>query len=131
MIRPRFLDISRRERQIMDIIFRLGEASVFDVLNNMTDPPGYNSVRVTLTILENKGLLNHRKERQRYIYFPVELPERTKQSALRHLTSTFFNDSTSKALSALLDMSASELTEAELDELSEMIKKAKKEKKSV
>ena len=120
-----YTDLSRRERQLMDIIYRLGEASVADVLNNLPDPSGYNSVRVILTILENKGHLTHKREGKRYIYLPAELPERTKQTALKHLLTTFFEGSPSKILSALLDISASELSEAEYDELSNMIKLAK------
>jgi len=103
--------LSRRERQLMDIIYRLGEASVADVLNNLPDPSGYNSVRVILTILENKGHLTHKREGKRYIYLPAELPERTKQTALKHLLTTFFEGSPSKILSALLDISASELSD--------------------
>lgn len=129
MKKPNYLDLSRRERQIMDIIFRIGEASVSDVLKNLPDPPGYNSVRVLLTILEEKGHLSHRKDGQKYIYFPVELHERTKKHALAHLLDTFFEGSTPKVLSTLLDISASDLSEEELQELSNMIEQAKKEKK--
>jgi BlaI family penicillinase repressor len=123
-----FLNLSRRERQIMDAIYRLGEASVAEVLEEIPDPPGYNSVRVTLTILERKGHLKHRKKGQKYIYRPVFVSERARRSALKHILSTFFEDSTPKVLSTLLDMSASKLTEEEMDELSLMIQNAKKEK---
>jgi len=128
MEQPRYMKLSRRERQIMDIIYRIGEASVADVLKNLPDPPGYNSIRVILTILEDKGHLHHKKEGQRYIYLPIEHRERAKRSALKHILSTFFEDSTPKVLSTLLDMSASELSEKELDDLTGMIEEAKKEK---
>ena len=121
-------NLSRRERQIMDVIYHLGEASVADVLEEIPDPPGYNSVRVTLTILERKGHLKHRREGQKYIYKPVFISERASRSALKHLLSIFFEDSTPKILSTLLDMSASNLTEKDLDELSLMIQNAKKER---
>lgn len=121
-------NLSRRERQIMDAIYLLGEASVAEVLEEIPDPPGYNSVRVTLTILERKGHLKHRKEGQKYIYRPVFISERARRSALKHVLSTFFEGSTPKVLSTLLDMSASKLTEKEMEELSQMIQKAKKER---
>lgn len=121
-------NLSRRERQIMDAIYLLGEASVADVLEEIPDPPGYNSVRVTLTILERKGHLKHKKEGQKYIYHPVFVSERARRSVLKHVLSTFFEDSTPKVLSTLLDMSAAKLTEKEMDELSRMIQNAKKER---
>ena len=123
-----FMDLSRRERQIMDIIYRIGEASVADVLKNLPDPPGYNSIRVILTILEDKGHLKHRQEGQKYIYMPIEKREQAKKSALRHMVATFFEGSAPNVLSTLLDISASRLTEEELEELAAMIEKAKKEK---
>ncbi len=128
MKKPGFLNLSRRERQIMDIVYRLGESSVYDVLNSLSDPPGYNSIRVTLNILENKGHLTHRKEGQRYIYAPVELPDKAGRTALKHLVSTFFENSTTNVLSTLLDITASNLTDRELEELSLMIENAKKDK---
>ena len=120
--------LSRRERQIMDIIYQRGEASVADVLTNLPDPPGYNSVRVLLRILEDKGYLSHRQEGQRYIYLPTVLPEKAKRSELERLLRTFFEDSTPKVMSALLDISASKMSEKELDELSQMVEQAKKER---
>ena len=129
MSKPFYIFLSRRESQILDIIYRLGDASVTDVLKNIPEPPGYNSVRVILTILENKGYLKHKKEGQRYIYYPTELPEKAKKSALQHLLSTFFEGSPPKVVSTLLDMSPSGLSRKELDELSKMIEQAKKERK--
>ncbi len=123
-----FHNLSRRERQIMDTIYRLGEASVADVLEEILDPPGYNSVRVTLTILERKGYLKHRTEGQKYVYQPTYGSERVKRSALRHVISTFFENSTPKVLSTLMDISDSNLTDKDLDELSQMIQNVKKER---
>jgi predicted transcriptional regulator len=126
MEKSHYLDLSRRESQIMDIVYRLGKASVFEVLEELPDPPGYNSVRVTLTILEKKGFLTHEKKGQRFIYCPILVPERAKQSVLKQLLATFFDGSPSLAISTLLDMSASELSEDEINELSRMIQNAKK-----
>ncbi|MGD8780438.1 MAG: BlaI/MecI/CopY family transcriptional regulator [Ignavibacteria bacterium] len=122
--------LSRRERQIMDIIYRLKEASVSDILKYLPDPPAYNSIRVILTILEDKGHLLHRKEGQRYIYFPKRSPDKIKKSALTHLVKTFFDGSTSKVVTTLLDMSAGKLSETELDELSKLIEETRKSKKN-
>jgi predicted transcriptional regulator len=121
--------LSRRERQIMDIIFRLKEASVADILKYLPDNPAYNSIRVILTILEKKGHLIHKQEGQRYIYMPKEKPEKARQFALKHLVKTFFEGSSSKVLTTLLDMSAAELSEAQLDELSQMIEQTRQRKK--
>ena len=109
----------------MDIIYQLGQASVADVLDKLPDPPGYNSVRVLLNILEKKGYLTHHKKGQKYIYAPVELPDKTKNSALDHIVNTFFGGSTPRAVSALLD---ADLSKGELDELAAMIEKAKQKK---
>ena len=121
-----YLDLSRRESQIADIVFRLGKASVADVLKELPDPPGYNSVRVTLSVLEKKGYINHYMDGQRYIYQPTFIPARAKRSLLSHLKKTFFGGSASSVLATLLDVSSDELSEEEIDELSSMIEDAKK-----
>lgn len=121
-----YLDLSRRESQIMDVVYRLREAGVAEVQAELPDPPGYNSVRVTLTILERKGFLKHLKKGKRYIYRPVLVPNRAKVSLLKHLQTIFFEDSPTRIISTLLDMSASQLSDKEIDELSRMIKQAKK-----
>jgi predicted transcriptional regulator len=121
-----YLDLSRRESQIMDVVYRLREAGVAEVQAELPDPPGYNSVRVTLTILERKGFLKHLKKGKRYIYRPVLVPDRAKVSVLKHLQKIFFEDSPTRVISTLLDMSASQLSDKEIDELSHMIKEAKK-----
>lgn len=120
--------LSRRERQIMDIIYRLKEAGVADILKYLPDKPAYNSIRVILTILEKKGHLTHKQEGQRYIYMPKEAPEKARKSALKHLVKTFFDGSSSKVMTTLLDMSAADLSDSQLDELSKMIEQARDRK---
>lgn len=122
-----YLNLSRRESQIMDVIYRLGEANVAEVLAEMDDPPGYNSVRVILNILENKGYLKHHKVGQRYIYQPIQVLDKARRSMLKHLLATLFHGSPTLVLSTLLDLSAAELTDKEIEELSQMIEQAKKE----
>ena len=123
-----YLHLSKRECQIMDVIYRLGEAGVSDIIESLESPPSYNSVRVTLSILEKKGYLKHRQEGQRYVYIPTEVPEKAKRSVLEHVLSTFFENSASNVVSTLLGMSAVKLSKEELQELSEMIEKAKKKR---
>jgi predicted transcriptional regulator len=119
------IQLSRRERQIMDVIYTLGKANVSEVLSHLSDPPGYNSVRVTLGILEKKGVLKHKKEGQKFVYQPTLSRDRAKRSALERVLQIFFEGSTPKALSTLLDISGNKLSEHDLDELSSMISKAK------
>ncbi len=118
-------NLSRRERQIMDILYRLGEGSVADVVTHISDQPAYNSIRVTLGILEKKGFLAHRKEGQRYIYTPVVSQEKATQTALSHLTKTFFGGSPSQAILTMLDLSFESLSEDELDQLAQKIELAR------
>jgi len=120
--RPR---LSRREREIMDIVYEMGEASVSDVTERMDDNPGYDSVRITLGILTRKGHLHHRTENRRYIYSPTVPREKASQSAVRNLLKTFFNGSPQKAILTMLDMSSSKLTQKELDEIAEWLEKEK------
>jgi BlaI family penicillinase repressor len=117
--------LSRRERQIMDIILERGEATAADIQNLLPDPPGNSSIRVLLRILEEKGHLTHREEGGRYIYAPTEEPEKVRRFALRHLLKTFFGGSVPNAVSALL--SAEDLSQAELDELARMIEAARQD----
>ncbi len=116
-------DLSKRERQIMDIIHRLGEASVGEVLEELSNPPGYNSVRMLMNILEEKGHLKHRNEKNKYFYSATLQKEVVKKSALDHLLSTYFNRSVPEVMSALL--SQKRISANELEELSALIQKAK------
>ena len=122
-----YLHLSKRESQIMDVIFQNGgEMSVSEVVSSLDNPSGYNSIRVLMNILEKKGYLTHRRDGQKYVYKAKEVAEKTKRSAIDHIVSTFFEGSTPKLLSTLLDMSAGKLSENELEELTEMIEQAKK-----
>ncbi len=121
--------LSRRERQIMDILYRRGRATASEIREALPDPPSYSAVRATLRILEDKGHLRHEGEGLRYIYAPTVAREKATRSAVRHLLDTFFEGSAEKAVLALLDTSAPSLTSEELDRIAEMIEQARKEGK--
>ena len=120
------INLSRRERQIMDIIYRRGRASAGEVLNDLPDPPSYSAVRALLRILENKGHLTHKKEGPRYIYTPTQPRQNAGESALQRVFQTFFDGSIEKTVAALLDVSDSSLSDAEFDRLAQLIDEAKK-----
>jgi predicted transcriptional regulator len=120
-------ELSRRERQIMDIIYRLGEATVNDVLENLSDPPSYSAVRAFLRILEKKKYLRHKQDGPRYLYRPVVSREKAGQSALSGLLKNFFNGSREKMIATLLDAPSSELSKEELDRLMKKIDQARKD----
>lgn len=119
--------LSRRERQIMDVLFRLGEATVADVLEGLPDPPSYSAVRALLRILEEKGQITHIQDGPRYVYRPTVAPEKASRSALRHVLRTFFDGSAEQAVAALLDEAGDDLSDAELDRLASLIAQARKE----
>ena len=121
------LHLSRRERQIMDVIYSCGSATVQEVVGKIPDPPSYSAVRAMLRVLEKKGHVKHREEGPRYVYLPTVPRDEARQSALRQLVSTFFDGSAEQAAAALLGMTGPELTEQELDRLSEAIELARKE----
>jgi predicted transcriptional regulator len=121
--------LSRRERQIMEIVYRLGSATSAEVLELLPDPPSYSAVRAMLRILEEKGHLTHRHDGPRYVYSPVVPRTTARQSALRSLVKTFFDGSATQAVAALLDMSESRLSGDEADQLARLIEKAKREGK--
>jgi predicted transcriptional regulator len=121
------LDLSRRERQIMDVIYARGSATVREVMDSMPDPPGYSAVRAMLRILEEKGHLEHRQDGPRYVYQPVVSREEARESALKRLLGTFFDGSAERAVAALLDLSSADLGQEELDRLAAMIEVARKE----
>jgi BlaI family transcriptional regulator, penicillinase repressor len=129
MLLNRQQGLSRRERQIMDILYRAGKASASDVLNAMPDPPSYSAVRAMLRVLEEKGHVKHQEEGLKYVYAPVVARDKAKRSAVKHVMETFFNGSAEQIVAALLDVSSTRLTRDELDRMSEMIEKAKKEGK--
>src|ERR1700690_3451772 len=121
--------LSRRERQIMDILYQRGKASASDVREAMEDAPGYSAVRAMMRVLEEKGHVKHQAEGLKYVYVPVGAREKAKRSAVKHLLDTFFAGSPEQIVAALLDVSATRLTREELDRMSEMIEKAKREEK--
>ena len=119
--------LSRREREIMEILYQRGKASASDVREAMNDAPGYSAVRAMLRVLEEKGHLKHESEGLKYVYAPVVNRDRAKRSAVKHLVDTFFRDSPEQVVASLLDVSSRRLTHEELDRMAEMIDKARKE----
>ena len=117
--------LSRRERQIMDIVYREGEVSAAQVQEEMPDPPSYSSVRTHLRILEEKGYLTHREEGQRYVYRPTTPRAKARTSALARVLETFFDDSVETAVAALLDLKSTRLSDEELDRQSRLVEAAK------
>lgn len=120
-------ELSRRERQIMDIVYRLGAATVAEVQAELPDPPSYSAVRALLRILEEKGHLQHDEVGPRYVYSATTPRDVARTSALRRLLTTFFDNSTEKAVAALLDLSGSEMSDEELERLVDRIGKAREE----
>jgi len=118
--------LSRRERQIMDILYRKGSASVAEVLEGIPDPPSYSAIRALLRILEQKGHVVHEEVSGAYVFKPKVPRDRAKRSAIRHLVQTFFEGSPEKAVAELLDASAAKLSDSELYRLQELIDRARK-----
>ena len=118
-------DLGARERQIMDVIFERGEASVADVLARLPDPPSYSSVRTMVRLLEGKGFLRHRREGTKYVYRPTQSVESARRSALRHLLRTFFGGSAPDAVAAILD--SEKLSAEDLAKIEDLIDDARKE----
>jgi len=121
------MHLSRRERQIMEIIYRQGRATAAQVREKLPDPPSYSAVRAMLRILEDKDYLKHEKDGARYVFLPTLSREKARRSALRQIVGTFFNGSVEGAVAALLDDSESELTDKELKSLARLIEQARKE----
>jgi BlaI family penicillinase repressor len=122
-------DLSRRERQIMDILFARGRATGPEIQEGLADKPNYSSVRTILRVLERKGYVRHLEEGLRYVYEPTVAREAASRSALQRIIRTFFDGSAKEAVAALLDPGAFHLNEGELQELGRMIERAKKERK--
>ncbi|MEP7336365.1 MAG: BlaI/MecI/CopY family transcriptional regulator [Acidobacteriota bacterium] len=119
--------LSRRERQIMDIVYSRGQATAADVQESLPDPPGYSAVRAMLRLLEEKGYLKHEQDGPRYLFKPTLAREKARKSAMKQMLETFFDGSTEQAVAALLNLSKSKLGKDELDRMSQMIETAKKE----
>jgi predicted transcriptional regulator len=121
--------LSKRERQIMDVLYREGRASAAGVRARLPDPPSYSAVRTLLRILEDKGHVRHQRDGVRYVYVPTIGPEKARRSALKHLLDTFFGGSASRGMAALFELSGKDLDEAELARLRRMIDEARRKGK--
>jgi predicted transcriptional regulator len=117
--------LSRRERQIMDVLFQRGESTAAEVREHMPEPPSYSAVRAHLRILEEKGHVKHSQDGPRYVYQPTMTKEKAKQSALNHLVDTFFGGSSEKVMAALLDEGSDKMSDDELDRLARQIEQAR------
>ena len=115
-----------RERQIMEVVYRLGRATVAEVLSQLEDPPSYSAVRAMLRILEDKGHLRHQQDGPRYIYLPVVPGERARRSILQDVVKRLFDNSTEKAVAALLESSSARMSDAELERLRRLISSARR-----
>ena len=127
MAEERHLQLGRRERQIMEVIYRLGRASVSDVLAELPDPPSYSSVRAMLGLLEEKGHLRHEQQGLKYVYLPVADARQLRASALRHMVRTFFEGSPELAVAALLELPDTRISAQDRKRLAQLIKTAREE----
>jgi BlaI family transcriptional regulator, penicillinase repressor len=127
MKKPKPNALSRRERQIMDILYKLERASVGEVLSKLSDKPSYSTVRAQLRVLEEKGHVRHEEHGLRYVYVPAVPRDVARRSALRHLVETFFDGSTEKVVAALLGGEVARISPEELDRLARLISKGRKE----
>jgi BlaI family transcriptional regulator, penicillinase repressor len=127
MTSEKHMQLGRRERQIMDIVYRRGQASVAEVRSDLPDPPSYSAVRGMLGLLADKGYLRHQQQGLKYVYGPADDASEVRDSALQHMVKTFFGGSPERAVAALLEMSDSKLSAKEKHYLSQLIKKAQQE----
>ena len=125
--RPLHAVLSRRERQIMDILFRRGRATAAEVMEELPGEPSYSTVRTQLRVLEEKGHVRHELDGVRFVYMPVLARQAARKSALRHLVDTFFDGSSEQAVAALLGGEGARLTDEQLDRIARMIARARKE----
>jgi predicted transcriptional regulator len=119
--------LSRREREMMNIIFARGRATAIEVMESMAEPPSYSAVRATLRVLEQKGHLKHQHDGTRYVYLPTVNREKVRLSALDNLLATFFDGSAANIVATLIDRQKGKMSEDELDELSRLIEQARRE----
>jgi predicted transcriptional regulator len=126
MAEPGDQNLSRRERQIMDVLYQRQRASAAEIRESLADPPSYSAVRALLRILEEKGHVRHSEKDLRYVYFPTVSRQRVRRAALRHLVETFFDGSAAQAVATLLDPSTARVSEGELERISELIAQARK-----
>jgi predicted transcriptional regulator len=123
-------NLSRRERQMMDILYARGRATAAEIHAALPDAPTYSAVRAKLRVLEEKGHVRHEEEALRYVYVPTLARETARRSALRHVVSTCVEGSVEQAVAALLDLSSAQLNDQELDRIAGLVEEAKKESKS-
>src|SRR5437762_12331035 len=127
MTTPGAAQLSRRERQIMDILYRRGRATAGEVMAELPGGPSYSTVRTQLRVLEDKGHVRHEEEGPRYVYLPAVARHAARKSALRHLVNTFFEGSTAKVVAALLGGEGTRLTDEELKRVADLVARARKE----
>ena len=122
-------NLSRREREMMEVVYRLGEATAVEIRRGLSQPPSDSAVRTTLRILEEKGHLTHRKDGPRFVFTPTVPPRNARRSALRRVLKTFFPGSPEQAFATLLDVSGRDLTDEELDRIAAVVERARKEER--
>ena len=127
MTRDSQRNLTRRERQIMDVVYARGRVTVAEVLEDIADPPSYSTVRTLLRLLEEKGQLRHEQDGPRYVYVPVVAREKARRSALRNMLHTFFDGSTEEAVAALLDLHDERKGPVDMARIRAMIEKAQRE----
>ena len=126
MSRPRPHQLlTKRERQIMDALYRLGRATAAEIVQEVPGAPGNSTVRTQLRVLETKGHVRHEEQGLRYVYMPTLPRHSARRSALKHLVETFFDGSTAKTVAALLGGEAARVSDAELDRIAELVKAAR------
>jgi BlaI family transcriptional regulator, penicillinase repressor len=128
--RPPSEDLSRRERQVMEILHRRGESTVAEIMRALPDPPTYSAVRSILRILSEKKLINHKEDGPRYVYFPARSTDKAREDVLAHVVRTYFAGSTEQAVTALLRLSDADLSDAEIARLREKIRGARRSERS-
>jgi len=126
---PGSAPLSRREREIMDIVHRIGRASVTDVMEKLSGQPAYSTVRAQLRVLEDKGHLRHEEEQLRYIYLPAASRQKVRRSAVKHLIDTFFDGSPEKVVEALVGREGPGLTDEALDRIAQLVERARRDGK--
>jgi BlaI family transcriptional regulator, penicillinase repressor len=123
--RPATEDLSRRERQVMEILHRRGESTVSEIMSALPDPPTYSAVRSILRILGEKKLIEHREDGPRYVYFPAKPTDKAREDVLAHVVDTYFAGSTEQAVTALLRLSDADVSDAEIARLRDKIRRAR------
>lgn len=124
-----FQELAKRERQILEIVYALGRATAAEVQQQLSDKPGYSTVRKMLSVLEEKGHLKHIEQDRRYVYIPTRSKKDARSSALKHLMDSLFENSAESVVSTLLNISDTEMSDDELQRLSQMIESHRKERK--